>query len=113
MRTLEEGSLSSFLVWPLMTTAWNEGGSTHQKELSSFSHVLEATGGDLQGGTQNFTFGGEGARLLTGLRMRGKCSGLGSFALGGLSGNPECKATYFCQVCLVLYEQGCFGVLCS
>lgn len=48
MRTLEEGSLSSFLVWLLMTAAWNEGGSTHQKELSSFSHVLEATGGDLQ-----------------------------------------------------------------
>lgn len=41
------------------------------------------------GGTQNFTFGGEGARLLTGLRMRGKCSGLDSFARGGLSGNPD------------------------
>lgn len=25
----QEGSLSSFLVWPLATTVWNTGGSNH------------------------------------------------------------------------------------
>lgn len=70
--------------------------------------------------SQNFTFGGEGARLLTAvkMRLREKCSALGSFVcrwsleILGAGGNIG-KAACLCRVCLLLYVQGCFGVVCS
>lgn len=51
---------------------------------------------------------------MTVMRMREECSALGKWSLEilGAEGNIG-KAACSCQVCLLLYVQGCFGVFCS
>lgn len=125
----QEGSLFSFLVWPLVTIAWNTGGSNHRRSFPGSAHELVVTGGGLQVESQNFTFRGKGAWLLAGMRMRGKSSGLGSFAClqevslesweqektdkqGSLLLSARCSWCCMCRdvlVCSVLSSLQCSG----